>query len=66
MLCLGFSHSTPVIVAKLALLVVVVWYLPPIGSFVSSKQTSAWHVVYKLIDDNKFVSYCTHELFVIA
>ncbi|XP_065888123.1 N-acetylneuraminate 9-O-acetyltransferase-like isoform X2 [Dysidea avara] len=51
----NFSHSMSVIVIKLALLAVVIWFLPPIDSFVNSKQTPAWRAVYKLIDDNKFV-----------
>ena len=63
---LDFSHSTLVIIVKLVLFAVVVWFLPPVESLLRSKQTSSWLLVYKMIDDNKFVSCCVCELFVIV
>ena len=61
-----FSHSTLVIVVKLTLLAVVVWFLPPVESLLRSKQTSSWLVVYKMVDNNKFVSRCVGKFFVIV
>ena len=50
-----FSHKNSIIITKLGVIAVVLWFLPPINSLINSKQ-QRWITPFTLIDDNKFVS----------
>ena len=58
-----FSYQNSVIITKLTIIAVTLWFLPPINSLIRPKQHS-WRAVITLIDDNKYVSvdYCYKSL----
>ena len=53
--CTDFGYKSPLIITKLAVIAIILWFLPPINSLIRTRQ-EAWKAIFTLIDDNKFVS----------